>query len=70
MEKEKKVSQLGYAAGGIAWLALVYMMGSSAGCIESRSCDGGDFVLVAICSIGFLAPAYIFARVVTEVTKS
>jgi hypothetical protein len=70
MEKKEKVSQLGYVAGGIAWLALVYMMGSSFACVEYKSCDGGDFVLGAIIAIGFVGPAYIFARIVTEVTKS
>lgn len=70
MENKEKISQLGYVVAGLAWIALVYMMGNSFECVRSHSCSGGDFVLGAICAIGFLGPAYIVAQIVTYITKS
>ena len=59
------ISGGGFVAGLIAWLAIVGYFSTQMACLRSDACGAGDMVLFAVCAIGFLAPAWIVAVVVS-----
>ncbi|MEP2587403.1 MAG: hypothetical protein ABJR82_21180 [Marinobacter sp.] len=61
-----KIDSKGMIAGGIVWLVLMAMMAVKMACIDVRSCGGGDFFMYGLLGIGFLAPSYFVAAVVSR----
>lgn len=61
-----KINKNGYIAGAIVWVLLVMMLCGKQYCIGVRSCNGGDFFLFWLLSIGMLAPAWVAAVTVSS----
>lgn len=66
----KEINGKGQIVGAIAWFVLVFYAANEGECVLYESCGSWDLVLFALISIGFLAPAYLLAILVSDFFKS
>lgn len=63
----KKITGAGWIAGLITWIIIMIAFTTQTECLQFNSCGAGDMILFAVCGIGFLAPAWIVASVVSAI---
>ncbi len=56
----------GFFWGAVTWFICIGLLANSAACVNRSSCDGGDIMLISVIAVGFLAPAYIVAGIISE----
>jgi hypothetical protein len=65
----KKITGAGWIAGIIAWIIIMIYSSTQVECLKFHTCGAGDMILFAVCGIGFIAPAWIVATLVSEIFK-
>lgn len=66
----EQINGYGYVTGGICWIVLVILFSGAASCAEFSRCGSGDLFLNAIVSLGWLAPSWFLAVLVSAITKN
>lgn len=65
-----EINGKGFVAGLISWLLICYFAIQSASCMKfGKTCGGFEMLILMILGIGFLAPAYLIATIVSDLTK-
>jgi len=65
-----KINGKGFVAGLISWIVICYFTIQSGSCMKyGNSCGGFEMLILMIVGIGFLAPAYVIATIVSDLTK-
>lgn len=65
----KKITGAGWIAGIIVWIIIMIFSSTQVECLKFHTCGAGDMILFAVCGIGFIAPAWIVATLVSEIFK-
>ena len=60
----------GALCGIVLWFFLCWGMGGHVACIDTKSCGRGDFVLMSICAIAFISPAWFFGALMSDMFPS
>ena len=57
----------GLMVGVIAWMIIIMWFAHDVSCMKWHNCSTGDFLLFAICAVGFIVPAGILASIVSSI---
>jgi hypothetical protein len=61
----KNLTGVGLFSGLFVWFAAVLISANGVACLDSGQCESSDFVMFAMISVGFVAPATIIACIMS-----
>jgi hypothetical protein len=65
-----EINGKGFAVGAIVWFALIFYAAQQGECVRYGSCGSEDLIIFSVISMGLLAPAYILARLTSDIFES
>lgn len=64
-----KLNVKGLLAGVVVWIAIMGYAVTQFACLKLNQCGGGDIFIAAVLGIGMIAPGYLVALLVSDISK-